>query len=266
MTLALNWSDENGGGFIYFDAVTAYSQDHSGKITQHPIDVGGNVTDHFYKNNARYKVGAVISGLDISTGSYLVQNNSGDLAYNTNFPPNAVSVNSTDSSVLRKFLPDSLGQFLSDSTPDVVVDAARTDLTEQIRDALISLTSGVVLDQNTGRYNPNIQLIDIYEFDGYKLTRVINRLVMTNVTFRETPDTGYALYCDFSFEQVTFASLKKTQIPQDVQSSLKKKASPKSTKGRQDSTVQDASSNSKVEASPDIDAARPRSEGGITDG
>ena len=250
MTLALNWNDESGGGLIYLDAVTLYTQDHSGKISAHPIDYGSNVTDHFYKNNARYKVGAVISGLDISTGSYLVQNNNGDLAYNSNFPPNPVSVNSTDSSVLRKFLPDSLGQFLSDSTPDVVVDAARTDLTDQIRDALISLTSGAVLDQTTGRYNPNIQLIDLYEYDGYKLTRVINRLVMTNVTFRETPDTGYALYCDFSFEQVTFASLKKTQIPQDVQSSLKKKASPKSSKGKQDSTVQDASSNEKVDVDP----------------
>ncbi len=250
MTLAINWSDASGGGFIYFDAVTAYSQDHSGKITQHPVDTGGNVTDHFYKNNARYKIGAVISGLDISTGSYLVQNNNGDLAYNSNFPPNPVSVNSTDSSVLRKFLPDSLGQFLSDSTPDVVVDAARTDLTEQIRDALISLTSGVILDQQTGQYNPNIQLIDLYEYDGYKLTRVINRLVMTNVTFRETPDTGYALYCDFSFEQVTFATLKRTQIPKDVQNALKKKASPKSTKGKQDSTIQDASTNDKVDVDP----------------
>ena len=257
MTLALNWNDENGGGFVYLDAVTLYTQDHSGKTTAHPIDYGSNISDHYYKNNPKYKVGAVISGLDISTGSYLVQNAKGDLAYNTNFPPSAVSVNSTDSSVLRKFLPASLGQFLSDSTPDVVVDAARTDLTEQIRDALISLTSGVVLDQTTGRYNPNIQLIDLYEYDGYKLTRVINRLVMTNVTFRETPDTGYALYCDFSFEQVTFASLKKTQIPQDVQSSLKKKASPKSTKGKQDSTIQDASSNEKVEAAPDLDPLGP---------
>lgn len=260
MTLAINWSDANGGGFIYFDAVTAYSQDHSGKITAHPIDYGSNVTDHFYKNNARYKIGAVISSLDISTGSYLVRNNNGDAPFNVRRAPSEVSVNSTDSSVLRKFIPNSLGQFLSDSTPNVKVqtnfDSPDSDIIGQIRDALISLTSGVVLDQTTGRYNPNIQLIDLYEFDGYKLTRVINRLVMTNVTFRETPDTGYALYCDFSFEQVTFASLKKTQIPQDVQSSLKKKASPKSSKGRQDSTVQDASSNSKVEESPDIDPAR----------
>ena len=250
MSLAINWDDENGGGFIFFDAVTAYSQDHSGKVTQHPIDVGGNVTDHFYKNNAKYRIGAVISGLDISTGSYLIQNNGGDFAFNTNVAPAPVSVNSTDSSVLRKFLPDSLGQFLSDSTPDVVVDSARTDLTEQIRDAIISLTSGTLLDKETGQFKPHIQLLDLYEYDGYKLTRVINRLVMTSVTFRETPDTGYALYCDFTFEQVSFASLKKTQIPQDVQSSLKKKSSPKSSKGKQDSTVQDASTNEKVDVDP----------------
>lgn len=62
---------------------------------------------------------------------------------------------------------------------------------------------------------------------------------MTNLTFRESPDSGYALYCDFSFEQVTFSTLKKTAIPQDVRDSLKKKASPKKSKGKQDSTAQD---------------------------
>lgn len=250
MSLAIKWDDANGGGFIFMDAVTAYSQDHSGKVTQHPIDTGGSITDHFIKSNARYKIGAVISGLDISTGSYLIQDNEGNSPYNTNFPPNQVSVNSTDRSVLKRFIPDSIGQFLSDSTPNVVVDSARTDLTEQVREALISLTSGVILDEKTGRFNPNIQLIDLYEYDGYNLTRVINRLVMTNVTFRETPDTGYALYCDFSFEQVSFATLKKTEIPTDVQSSLKKKASPKASKGKQDSTVQDAATNEKVDVDP----------------
>src|SRR6185369_15283839 len=105
MSLAIKWDDANGGGFIFMDAVTAYSQDHSGKVTQHPIDTGGSITDHFIKSNARYKIGAVISGLDISTGSYLIQDNQGNSPYNTNFPPNQVSVNSTDRSVLKRFIP-----------------------------------------------------------------------------------------------------------------------------------------------------------------
>lgn len=250
MSLALRWDDDTGGGLLYLDAVTLFTQDHSGKVTQHPIDAGGNVTDHFYKNNSRYRISAVISGVDISTGSYLIQDNQGNLPYNTRTSPSEASVNSTDSGVLRQFIPDSIGQFLSDQTPNVVTDAARTDLTEQIRDMLIGLVSGNILDQTTGQFKPNIQLIELYEFDVYLTTRITNRLVMTGVTFRETPDTGYALYCDFTFEQVSFASLKKVEIPQDVQSTLKKKASPKSTKGKQDSTIQDASSNEKVDVDP----------------
>lgn len=265
MSLALRWDDENGGGFIYLDAVTSYTQDYSGKTSQHPIDSGGNVTDHFYKSNPRFKIGAVISGVDISTGTYLIQDLEGNAPFNSGFAPNPVSVNSTDQSVLQKFLPDSIGQFLPDDTPEVVVDSARTDLLEQIREAIISLTSGEIFNQTTGQFNPNIQLIDLYEYDGVKLTRVVNRLVMTNVTFRETPDTGYALYCDFSFEQVTFASLKKAVIPQDVQNALKKKASPKNSKGKQDSKVQDVSTGDNPPKT-DIDPARPQSQGGITDG
>lgn len=251
MSLALRWEDKNGGGFIYLDAVTAYSQDHSGKVTAHSIDAGGVITDHFIKGNARYKISAVISGVDISTGTYLIQDAEGNYAYNSNLPLNPVSVNSTDSSVLRKFIPDSVGQFLSDPTPEVVTDAPRTDLIDQIRDGLISLTSGETLNEETGEFVPNIQLVSLYEYDGYKLNRPpINRLVLTGLNFRETPDTGYALYCDFTFEQVTFAALKKTQIPTDVQTSLKKKASAKAAKGKQDSQPQDPAENPKIDTDP----------------
>lgn len=256
MSLAIRWDDDNGGGFIYLDAVTSYTQDYSGKVTAHPIDAGGNVTDHYYKSNPRFKIGAVISGIDISTGTYLIQDLDGNSPYNSNEAPNPVSVNSTDQSVLQKFLPDSIGQFLSDDSPDVVVDSARTDLIEQIRDALIGLTSGELIDTTTGQFNPNIQLIELYEYDGTKLSRIVNRLVMTNVTFRETPDSGYALYCDFSFEQVTFASLKRTVIPQDVRNALKKKASAKNSKGKQDSKVQDVGGGDNPPKDKDVDPLR----------
>lgn len=254
MSLAIRWDDEDGGGFVYLDAVTAYSQDYSGKVTQHPIDAGGNITDHFYKTNPRFKIGAVISGVDISKGTYLIQDMEGNSPYNSNPDINPVVVKSTDQSVFQKYIPDSIGQFLSDDTPEIEVDTPpRTDLLEQIRDALISLTSGELINPETGEFNPNIQLIDLYEYDGSKLTRVVNRLVMTNLTFRESPDSGYALYCDFSFEQVTFSTLKKTAIPQDVRDSLKKKASPKKSKGKQDSTAQDVGDG---ESPEDVDPLR----------
>lgn len=239
MSLALKYDDDNGAGFIFFDAVTSYSQDYSGKMTQHPVDAGGNVTDHYYKNNPKFRISAVISGIDISTGTYLIQDNEGNSPINANPPTSLVSVNSTDLSLVQSILPDSIGQFFSMADSNIVMDSPRTDLIEQIRKALISLTSGEIFNQETGQYTPKVKELELYSYDGTKLVDVINRVVMTSVTFRETPDTGYALYCDFAFEQVTFASLKKTEIPQDVQSSIKKKSTTKTSKGKQDSKVQD---------------------------
>lgn len=257
MSLALRWGNDNeeGGGFIYMDSVTAYTQNYSGKVTSHPVDGGANISDHFVKDNNKITISAVITGVDISTGTYLIQDLVGNAPFNSQEAPTAVSVNSTDQSVLKKFIPDSIGQFLSDSTPEVIVDSRRTDLLEQIRQALVDLTSGVLFNEKTGQFDPNIQIVRLFEYDKTLLRKVINNLVMTNLIFKEDPNTGYGLYCDLTFEQITFAFLKKTTIPKDITNSLKKKASDKSSKGKQDSTPQnvegaDAGSNAPKDTDP----------------
>ena len=62
--------------------------------------------------------------------------------------------------------------------------------------------------------------------------------MITNLVFREDANSGNALYCDMTFEQVTFAYLKKTTIPKDVAASVKGKSGSKENKGKQDSTKQ----------------------------
>lgn len=244
MSLALRWGENNSedGGFIFFDAVQVYTQDYSGQITQHPIDAGASITDHYIKANPKFTISAVITGVDVSTGSYLIQDLEGNFPFNVSFPPNPVSVNSTDNSVLSQFIPDSIGQFLPSTTPDVVMDPVRAEIIDQVRDALIDLTSGSKLNEETGQFDSNIQIVRLFEYKGTLLNRIVNNLVITSVRFNESPDTGYALYCDISFEQVTFAFLKKAEIPKDVQQSIQKKASPKKSVGRCDSTIKDANS------------------------
>lgn len=261
MSLAISWGDSSiqDGGLIYCDAVNSYTQNYSGQITKHPIDSGGMVTDHYIRSNPIFTIGAVITGVDVSTGTYLIQDLDGNSPYNSNEAPNAVSVNSTDQSVLKKFIPDSIGQFLSDDQPEVVIDSRRADLIEQIRQALIDLTAGVIFNEKTGQFDPSIQLVRLFEYDNTLLRKVINNLVMTKITFKEDANTGYALYCDITFEQVTFAFLKKTVIPKDVQDSLKKKSSSKASKGKQDSTPQDIGSG---ESPKDTDPLRQARENG----
>ena len=247
MTIGIRWGEDltdDLGGFIYFDAITAYTQNFKGQVTKHPIANGGNVSDHFIRDNPVITLSGVITGVDISTGVYLIQDGNGIEPSNTFPAPAAVSVNSTDQSVLQKFIPDSIGQFLGDSTPNVIVDARRADLIEQIRQALMNLATGDVYNSENGQFKPQIQLVRLFEFEKALVRRIINRLVMTNVTFKEDANSGYALYCDITFEQVTFANLKKTTIPKDVTTSLKKKGAVKADKGKQDSTPQTIGSGS----------------------
>lgn len=254
MSLALKWGDGTvqNGGFLFFDAVTVYTRSSRGKVTKHPISLGSKITDHFIKDNDTIRISAVISGADISSNSYLIQDLDGNNPYNVLQPPDAVSVNSTDQSVLKKFIPDSIGQFLPDSTPEIVVADARIDMLEQIRFFLESLTSGVAYNDKTKQFDPNIQVVQLFEYVGSSLSISTDNLVVTDLRFKEDVNTGYALYFDMTLEQVTFASLKKTTIPKNIVKPLSKKAEPKSSKGKVGSTPQTAG----ADAPKDVDSLR----------
>lgn len=241
MTLAISWGESNTeeGGLLYMDAVTTYTQTYNGTVTKHPVDGGFNITDAYIQDNPVFTLSCVFSPVDISTSSVNIQDLEGNFAFNTQPAPNPVSVNSTDLSVLTNFIPDSIGQFLPDNAPDVQMDGIRTDLTDQIRETLNNLRSGVKFNEQTNQFDSNVQIVRLFEFQSTLLRRIVNNLVITNITYNEDASTGLALYCNITFEQVSFVFLKKTQIPQDVAQPLKKKASSKKSLGKCDSTVKD---------------------------
>lgn len=261
MSLALKWGEtEEDSGFIYMDAVSTYTQNYTGQVTKHPVSKGYNITDAFIKNNPTFTFSAVITGVDISTQSFLITDpDDGSIPYNVGVAPSAVSVNSTDQSVLKQFIPDSIGQFLSDSTPDIRMDTQRQDLIEQIRQILIDLMDGVKYNEKTNKFESNILVVKLYEYTGTVIKRIVADLVITGITFREDANTGYALYCDIACEQVTFVDLERVNIPKAVAAPIKKKAASKQSLGKCDSTVKDTSKdpNSKVDESvKDVDPLR----------
>ena len=62
MSIALQWGDAESDQFVfvYLDAVTSYKEDHQVKVTEHPIDGGANIADHFVKSNPRVIISGVI--------------------------------------------------------------------------------------------------------------------------------------------------------------------------------------------------------------
>lgn len=262
MSLMISWGDGTGdidtSGRIYLDAVTAYTQSHTGKVTSHPIDGAGLISDHFIRQNSKFNITAVITAVDISTTTYLIEDPEGNIAFNAHIAPAPVSIQSTDNGVLNRLIPSSIGQFFPDVKPIVTVDIRREDQLDQIELILRNLMSGEVFNEKTKQFDPNIQLITIYEFDGAIIRKPQINLVMTSMLVREDQNTGYGLYCNFTFEQVTFPQLRKTTIPKDVAEPIQKKSSSKATKGNQDGTPD-------VGTAPgDIDPKRPKSAGGIT--
>lgn len=260
MSLSIKWGDEapESSGFIYFDAVSVYTQNYRGKLTQHPIDSGGSVSDHFVRSNPIITISAVITGADISTGTFIISDPEGrETPYNAQIAPKSTSVTSTDNSLLSRFIPNSISQFLPDTVPEVTMDEQRGNIIEDIRDMLVRLVySGKRYNDITQQFDSVIQTVKLYEYQGSVIVRQLpiyeaEKLVITSVTFKEDANSGFALYCDIQFEQVEFVSLQKTVIPKDVATSLNKKAPTNSNKGKVDSTEETV-----PEANPDADTLR----------
>jgi hypothetical protein len=245
MTFALAWeADEvQSGGFLYFDAITSWNRSFTGSVSKHPVDQGGSITDHYINNNPTFTMSAVISGTDLSISTIALQSENGDIPYNARPAPTEVLVSSDDQSLLMKFIPNVIGQFLPDTIPEVVLDDFRGDTTEEIQDILIGLQSGEGYNQLTGQFETLIRPVNLYETDGFltlikKLPADSTKvLVITSIAFREDTESGFALYADITFELCRFANLKKVQLPANlVQPSLKNKATGKTSLGKGDST------------------------------
>lgn len=273
MTLAVRWGDgvdDPRGGFLYFDTVLNFNEAYRGQATKHPVDGGSSITDHFIKENPVYTISAVISAEDISIGT--VANMAPDEVSptNTQLMLPAVVVKSSDNSLLSKFIPNVIGQFIPDKIPEVVVtrrDGEETQTTERgkdvtdpllaIREQLIQLNNGIeVYNEQEKRFDYKKQTCKLYEFEDFSLKREIGgggdtKLIVTSLTFREDSDTGYALYFDIVFEAVTYVPIKRAEIPASIRKSLNKKAASKSEKGKQDSTVKSADGS---DGSPKADA------------
>lgn len=237
MTLALQWGYRTGStdeaepltqGFLYMSCITSYKQSYTGAVSKQPIDGGGNISDHFTRENPVITLGVVISAVDISISGINITDVDGNTPTNIRSRVTPAKVNS-DSNSLIKFLPNTVGQFFTPQKPSVVLASQSVDTTEQIRDLLKSL------------FNENaIELVTLYEYQGNNLKNSPTKnLVMTSLSFNEDSNTGEGIFADITLEQVTFVQLKKSTIPKNIADLLKKKGESTDNKGKVDSTPQD---------------------------
>lgn len=239
MSLAIKFGDDTDpnqlSGFIYFDVVTKYSKQLSGKVTSHPLDAGAKITDHYVSENPKYTIVGVISSADIS-GIPRKINVDGETPLNAGFQPGPVVVNDSFSGVLN-FAPNTANQFLQSNQESVGVDTTqRTDYNRQINALMEAVMTGLVYDDQAKKLKNRMTLITLYEFMNEILWAEADDLVLTGFSFEEDADSGNGLFVTMQLEQVSFVTLQKTELPKDVAASLSKAAQGTSKKSKADGT------------------------------
>lgn len=239
MSLAIKFGDNSDpnqlSGFIYFDVVTNYTKQLSGKVTSHPLDAGVNITDHYISENPKYSIVGVISSADISGISSRIFVD-GESPLNVNPQTGAVVVNDAFSGVLS-FAPDITAQFRNSQPESVQVDSlARTDYKDQIHTLITKLMTGLVYNTQEKKLRNRMTLITLYEFNDEILSVESDNLVLTGCNFEEDADSGNGLFVSMTLEQVSFVTLEKTELPKDVADSINKAAKSTSKKSKVDGT------------------------------
>lgn len=239
MSLAIRFGDPTDttsvSGAIYFDAVTDYSRQYTGRVTDHPIEAGASVTDHFISQNPKVKISGVISSVDFSNIPSMLSLD-GERVLNSERAPSAVQVGGLGS--LRQYLPGIVSQFLPTISPNVIVDGnSRKNHNRDIDMRFKELMNGLRFDTERGTWVNRMTPITLYEIDNGVAIAVMENLIATNFFSHETVQSGDSLEFDLEMEQVRFVTLESAEAPKPQRNSATARATePSKDKGNQPST------------------------------
>lgn len=247
MSIALKFGDLNDpqslSGFIYVDATTELNKNYKGKVTEHPIDAGASITDHYISSNTTYRLSGVISSFDLSPIPSMI-NIDGEVPLNINAQPNAVSVSDFGSG-LKRLIPGSIAQFLPTNLAVVTVDGSgRKDYSGDITELIRQVMTGLTFNQERNRWENQMTPITMYEMDGNSITTSTENLILTDFQIMENVENGDALTFSATFEQVRFVTLEKVETPKAARNtSVGRGVEDKKNKGNVPSTPKDPASN-----------------------
>lgn len=239
MSLAIRFGDPTDStsvsGAIYFNAVTDFSKSFSGRVTEHPIEAGASVTDHYISKNPQVRISGVVSSVDFSyIPEYVILD--GEPVINRESIPSAVEVGGLGG--LKQYLPDVVSQFLPALSPQVVVDNQnRKNHKSDIELKMKELMNGLYFDPKRNMWVNRMTPTTLYEVDWYSTTVVMDNLIVTKFQVKETVDTGDSLEFDMELEQVRFVTLEEAEAPKPQKNTpTERSTKPTENKGNQSST------------------------------
>jgi len=243
MSLAIKFGDSTDetslSGAIYFDVVTNYTKNLSGKVTEHPIEAGASITDHYISRNPIYSVSGIISHIDFSPVASMLSLD-GETVFNNQVPPAPVVINDLGAG-LAKVIPGVVGQFLQLNKPSVLLDSSeRFNYKLSLENFFETVMHGMFYNETRKRWENRMTPCILFELEGSVPNKPIPNLICTSVAINEDENSGDALVLNITFEQVTFVTLEKVDAPKPQKKSPTARATAeKSNKGNQNTNVND---------------------------
>ncbi|MDL2185609.1 hypothetical protein P5706_15600 [Pseudomonas sp. ChxA] len=224
MTVAIK---RRNGDLIWFDAILGWGQQYSATVTKHPIEGGGQITDHTTIDNPKLTIQGVVSDADFNMTRPIISSHDADnygitqKQFVNNSPVTSSPEITYSASKYAKFLPEEAQKFLTQNSPTVFVPDSPKVMQSAFIENMLTTMWG------------ETEEFELVEFQDDTIKRVFVQCVFTNVSFAEDPDSGAALYANLSIEQVKFATSVNVKIPQRVSDAMKPKTAEQRNKGKQ---------------------------------
>lgn len=217
--------ESNEGQMFWFDAVISKNESYSSKLTHFAIEDGSKITDHKINENLKLSFNTVLTDYDFLTNRPVLPT-----GYDSKSPMNG---NNKDGKVVEiaSTKPNALFQlsevsklFETNVIPAVKLQNVNNRDSRSIKNLLIKI------------YNDGVDFT-VLGFTNGILTDTFKNCVLTDLAFPEDANTGDAIDCNLTIEQVRRAYLtrKSVQIkidnkkvtPKKVKKGVKNAASPK---------------------------------------
>ncbi|ABA75224.1 hypothetical protein K7459_12850 [Pseudomonas fluorescens] len=189
------------GDVLWFDAITAITEQYSATATKHPMANGASYTDHVTVDNLRFSVSAVLSDADFNISRPFM--NISDINTTKQFTNNTKVVTPVEvkqTSSINRILPEVIAQFTKDTIPDAyVTPQPKVKLAVAVKSDLIYMIN-------------NREVFAFVEYAGDNVVRSYPNCVLTSVGFTEDASSGEGLFPAMQFEQVRFAEVKTIKV------------------------------------------------------
>ncbi len=209
---------------LWLDAVIGIGEQYVGSLTNHPIESGATITDHFILSNDTLSLTAVVSNYDFLIGRNTVGDLTGVIVTSSQ-EATPVVVNYNSPGVLSKVVPEAISNLVSPSLPEAVFATRGEVSNEETIKAFLKILQ------------KRAEIVSILGFDetkGFVLVEDYTDFVITNLSFSRSPDDIDALVFSCSFEKPKFVSTQRAAVPTTVTKGLENQMKNKGNAGSGD--------------------------------